>query len=77
MPNLTKIRHLLRQWVDPNFTNVSSWQSNDGKILASTISRQDSRTVFITGGNDNKIKFWDISSVCQVPRQRLTWNGKS
>ena len=43
-----------------HFLEVDSWQAHNGKILATAIS--DSRqTGFVTGGNDNKIMFWDTS----------------
>ncbi|KAL9621779.1 MAG: hypothetical protein Q9160_003751 [Pyrenula sp. 1 TL-2023] len=60
---------LVRQ-IDPGLSGVNTWKSHSGKILASTTGRLGSRGALVTGGNDNCIYFWDVSSIVQQPRQR-------
>ncbi|KAI9845100.1 MAG: hypothetical protein M1837_005104 [Sclerophora amabilis] len=43
---------------------LARWPSHDGLILASAVTNFHGRHMYITGGNDNCVTFWDVS-VCE------------
>lgn len=48
---------------DTRLAEVSRWHAHRGKILASATSDTSGRKLWITGGNDNTIAFWQSASV--------------
>ncbi|RMD43424.1 hypothetical protein DV735_g1788, partial [Chaetothyriales sp. CBS 134920] len=48
------------------FLEVDSWQAHQGKLLAMSI-KAPPKTCFVSGGNDNKILFWDASEQHREP----------
>ncbi|RMZ75153.1 hypothetical protein DV737_g5430, partial [Chaetothyriales sp. CBS 132003] len=56
-------------WVkqfNSQFLEVDCWEAHQGKLLAMSI-KAPPRTCFVTGGNDNKILFWDASQQHREP----------
>ncbi|KII90799.1 hypothetical protein PLICRDRAFT_174166 [Plicaturopsis crispa FD-325 SS-3] len=54
----------VQRW-SASFDCTASWSAHDGIVLSSIISRQQSHSDsyhLITGGNDNYIKIWDLTS---------------
>ena len=53
------------------FEDTSTWISNRGKILASSVTKLQGRAVYMAGGNDDTVGFWDISDTQMAPRELL------
>lgn len=59
------------------FTEVDRYIAHAGKILATAVFTSGDRALLATGGNDNTIAFWDISTATStITRLVLHSNGR-
>lgn len=60
----------VRKW-NQRFECVSRWQAHSGLVLASAATTRNNRLLCITGGNDDCVAIWDVSSFCHSTAENL------
>lgn len=56
----------MRKW-NQRFECVDRWESHSGLILTSAITTSNDRLILITGGNDDTVSIWDVTSPSSLP----------
>lgn len=50
-----------QKW-NQRFECISRWHAHSGLVLASAVTSRNNRLIYITGGNDDCVAIWDVSS---------------
>ncbi|KAI4097770.1 MAG: hypothetical protein LQ344_000042 [Seirophora lacunosa] len=59
---------LVKQF-SPGYECLNEWQAHDQLILASIVTEQRGKRIYVTGGNDGYVTIWDVGRIRHEPTE--------